>query len=146
MPVALVTGATRGIGRGVAAALGEQHWTVYVTGRSSGGGDRTIEAAARLVDEMGGSGVAVRADHADDDAVAGVLRQVSAEEGRLDLLVNNVFKIQDPPAFTGGLWGHPTAFLEPQIRTGLRAPHATAWHPAPLLFAAAPPAPLRHGA
>ena len=135
---ALVTGASRGIGRGVAAALGERGWVVYVTGRTTGDGERTIDATARLVDRMGGTGVPVRVDHSDDEQIAAVVRQVGAERGRLDLLVNNVFKIPDPPVWKGGFWEHPVSIWDDQVGIGLRAHYVAAWHAAPLLFAAAP--------
>ena len=72
--IAVITGASRGVGKGIARALGEQGCTVYVTGRSSertaGGGDRTIEATARLVDEAGGEGRPFQCDHGDDEQIA----------------------------------------------------------------------------
>ena len=68
--VAVVTGSSRGIGRGTAIALGEQGATVYVTGRSTGDGELTIDTTARLVDKAGGHGVPVATDHGDDAQIA----------------------------------------------------------------------------
>ena len=92
--VALVTGGSRGVGRGIARGLGEAGATVYVTGRTSrqgpDPGPGTIEHVAREVDELGGRGIPVRCDHNDDAAVAGLFERIESEAGRLDLLVNNV--------------------------------------------------------
>jgi NAD(P)-dependent dehydrogenase (short-subunit alcohol dehydrogenase family) len=102
--IAVVTGATRGGGRGIATELGAAGWTVYVTGRSSARGrspmDRpeTIEQTAALVDAAGGTGIPVVIDHGDPDQVAALARRLDT----LDLLVNNVWG-GDP--FTD--WEHP---------------------------------------
>lgn len=95
--VALVTGASRGCGKGVALVLGEHGWTVYVTGRSVRGHpttlDRpgTIDNTAGEVTGRGGTGIAVRCDHTVDTQVRAVFDRISAEQGRLDLLVNNAW-------------------------------------------------------
>jgi NAD(P)-dependent dehydrogenase (short-subunit alcohol dehydrogenase family) len=95
--VALVAGATRGAGRGIAVALGEAGASVYCTGRSTGEQrseyDRpeTIEETAELVTAAGGKGVAVVVDHLEPDQVGGLIRQVDAEHGRLDVLVNDIW-------------------------------------------------------
>ncbi len=83
---ALVTGASYGVGKGIALALGDTGATVFVTGRS----DALLETA-RLVDERGGRGIAIRCDHTDDDQVRAAFAQIEAETDRLDLLVNNVW-------------------------------------------------------
>ena len=89
--VALVTGASRGAGRGIAAALGEAGMTVYVTGRKTGASDSglpgTIFATAAEVTERGGHGIAVACDHDDDAQVAALMRQIQREQGHRDLLV-----------------------------------------------------------
>jgi NAD(P)-dependent dehydrogenase (short-subunit alcohol dehydrogenase family) len=95
--VALVTGATRGAGRGTAVALGEAGATVYCTGRSTGERrseyDRpeTIEETAGLVDEAGGTGIPVAVDHLDPDQVRALVRRIESESGRLDVLVNDIW-------------------------------------------------------
>jgi dehydrogenase/reductase SDR family protein 1 len=136
--IAVVTGSSRGIGRGTAIALGEQGATVYVTGRSVGDGELTIDATARLVDEAGGQGVPVQTDHADDDQIAALFERVRADQGRLDILVNNVYKIPDPPAWGGGFWDHPLSVWDDQVGIGLRAHYVASWYAAPLLFEAGP--------
>jgi NAD(P)-dependent dehydrogenase (short-subunit alcohol dehydrogenase family) len=136
--ITLVTGASRGVGKGIARALGEQGAVVYVTGRTSGAGDRTIEETARLVDAAGGEGRPVRCDHGDDAQIAALFERVRDEAGRLDVLVNNVFKIPDPPAWAGGFWDHPIQVFDDQVGIGLRAHYVASWHAAPLLFASGP--------
>ena len=95
--IALVAGATRGAGRGIATALGEAGATVYCTGRSTRGQrseyDRpeTIEETAELVAEAGGEGIAAAVDHLDPEQVRGLVERIEAERGRLDLLVNDVW-------------------------------------------------------
>src|SRR5688500_18502913 len=95
--VALVTGATRGAGRGIAVSLGEAGATVYCTGRSTRAArseyDRpeTIEETAELVTEAGGRGVAVPTDHLEPEQVRALVERIDGEQGRLDLLVNDVW-------------------------------------------------------
>jgi dehydrogenase/reductase SDR family protein 1 len=116
--VAIVTGASRGIGKGVAKELGKAGATVVVTGRTVepvshrlGG---TIGETARLVDEAGGRGVARQVDHDDDEQVRRLVEWVFGEFGRLDLLVNNVFHVPEPRTPDEVLWG-------PFWKTELRA-------------------------
>ncbi len=136
--IAVVTGSSRGIGRGTAVAFGEQGATVYITGRSTGDGELTIDTTARLVDEAGGTGIPVQTDHGDDEQIAALFERVADEQGRLDILVNNVYKIPDPPAWGGGFWDHPISIWDDQVGIGLRAHYVASWHAAPLLFASGP--------
>jgi NAD(P)-dependent dehydrogenase (short-subunit alcohol dehydrogenase family) len=95
--IAVVTGASRGAGRGIALVLGEAGATVYVTGRSIRGGPTpdsvpgTVEDTADEVGRRGGVGIAVRCDHASDPDVAALFARVKEERGRLDILVNNAW-------------------------------------------------------
>jgi NAD(P)-dependent dehydrogenase (short-subunit alcohol dehydrogenase family) len=95
--VALVAGATRGAGRGIAVALGAAGATVYVTGRTTrerrSEYDRpeTIEETAELVEAAGGRGIAVPTDHLEADQVAALVARIDAEQGRLDVLVNDIW-------------------------------------------------------
>jgi len=106
--VAVVAGATRGCGRGIARGLGESGAVVYCTGRSTAGQPspygrpETIEETASLVEAAGGTGVAVRVDHGDEAQVEALFARVAEEQGRLDVLVNSVagedptFRWNDP--------------------------------------------------
>ena len=136
--VAVVTGASRGIGKGIAIALGELGATVYVTGRTTGDGERTIDTTARQVSEAGGEGRAIRCDHGVDEDIAATFKQISEEVDHIDLLVNNVYKIPSPPAWGGGFWDHPIQVWDDQVGIGLRAHYVASWHAAALLFAAGP--------
>ena len=136
--IAVVTGASRGIGRGTAVALAEKGATVYVTGRTSGTGELTIDRTVELVEQAGGRGIAVATDHGDDAQIAALFARVGADEGRIDILVNNVYKIPDPPAWGGGFWDHPVSIWDDQVGIGLRAHYVATWHAAPLLFAGGP--------
>jgi NAD(P)-dependent dehydrogenase (short-subunit alcohol dehydrogenase family) len=95
--VALVAGATRGAGRGIATALGEAGATVYCTGRSvrgkpaTGTRPETIEETAEIVTARGGRGIAVQTDHTKRDQVEALCARIKAEHGQLDLLVNDVW-------------------------------------------------------
>ena len=135
--IAVVTGSSRGIGRGTAIALAEQGATVYVTGRTTSG-ELSIGRTVELVDAAGGRGIAVAVDHGDDAQIAALFDQVRTEHGKLDILVNNVYKIPNPPAWGGGFWDHPIQVWDDQVGIGLRAHYVASWHAAPLLFAAGP--------
>jgi NAD(P)-dependent dehydrogenase (short-subunit alcohol dehydrogenase family) len=95
--VALVTGASRGVGKGVALGLGEAGATVYITGRTVVEGQGavplpgTIQQTAEEVTALGGRGIALRCDHRDDEQVRAVFARIAEEQGRLDVLVNNVW-------------------------------------------------------
>src|SRR5688500_18073384 len=107
-PVAVVTGASRGAGRGIAIALGAHGCTVYVTGRSEKAGDSalpgTIYETAEAVTAAGGEGIAVRVDHADDQQIRSLFDRVRAEQHRLDILVNNVCALHDQLTAPGHFW------------------------------------------
>jgi len=132
--IAVVTGSSRDIGKGTAIALGEKGCTVYVTGRSTGDGDRTIDTTARLVTEAGGEGRAIQCDHGNDTEIEALFRQIGDEAGHIDILVNNVYKIPNPPAWGGGFWDHPIQVWDDQVGIGLRAHYVASWHAAPLMF------------
>lgn len=135
--VAVVTGASRGAGKGIALALGQTGATVYVTGRSAhrdnspyGG---TVGETAALINEAGGVAVAAILDHADDAAVAALFERIAREHGRLDILVNNAAKLA-APARPGGFWNNPLEMAD-LITVGLRSHFVAAYHAAPLLIA-----------
>jgi NAD(P)-dependent dehydrogenase (short-subunit alcohol dehydrogenase family) len=134
--VALVTGASRGAGKGIALALGAAGATVYVTGRSQREGDAplpgTIYATAREIDALGGRGIALPCDHADDAQVAAVFACIRAEHGRLDVLVNNATVLHDELIRPAPFWEKPLELVN-ILDVGLRSAYVASWHAAPLM-------------
>jgi len=134
--VAVVTGASRGIGRGIALALGEQGATVYVTGRTVQSGAAplpgTVAETAAEVTRRGGRGIAAPVDHANDTQVAALFEQIRREQGRLDILVNNAIAI--PPTLTerAPFWDKPIANWA-MVDVGLRSNFVAAWHAAKIM-------------
>ncbi|MBW8754744.1 MAG: SDR family NAD(P)-dependent oxidoreductase [Sphingomonadales bacterium] len=133
-PVAIVTGASRGAGKGIAAALGSHGCTVYVTGRSQKEGDAsmpgTIYSAAEDVTKAGGKGIAVRCDSADDAQIKALIDQVVAEQGRIDILINNAAAIYDELSMPGNFWEKPLKIGD-MINVGVRSGFVTSWYAAP---------------
>ena len=134
--VAVVTGASRGIGRGIALVLAEHGATVYVTGRTVTPGEYylpgTVGETATECDRRGGSGIAVQVDHADDGQVAALFDRVQAEHGRLDLLVNNAFQLSDDLIEPRPFWEKPLSNLE-MLEVGVRSNFVAAWHAAKIM-------------
>ncbi|MBS3961810.1 MAG: SDR family NAD(P)-dependent oxidoreductase [Sandarakinorhabdus sp.] len=135
--VAVVTGASRGIGRGIALALGEAGATVYVTGRTTdpSGSDLpgSIGATAEEVTGRGGTGVAVAVDHGNDESVAALFARVQAEAGRLDILVNNAFSLPDTLTAAGGFWEKPLSDWQ-MVDVGVRSSFVASWHAARIML------------
>jgi NAD(P)-dependent dehydrogenase (short-subunit alcohol dehydrogenase family) len=134
--VAVVTGASRGAGLGIAHALGSHGCTVYVTGRTERPGQSplagTIGETAKLVTAAGGEGIAVRVDHADDEQTKALFDRVAREQGRLDILVNNAAIIRDEMMARTPFWEKPTNVID-ILDVGLRSGYVTTVHAAPLL-------------
>jgi NAD(P)-dependent dehydrogenase (short-subunit alcohol dehydrogenase family) len=137
--VAIVTGASRGIGKGCALELGAAGATVYLTGRTLAEGGAalpgSIASTAGEVDAAGGRGIAVACDHRDDGAVAALFARVRDEAGRLDVLVNNAFLI--PRELTSGrpFWETPLSNWDDMIDVGTRSAYVASHFAAPLLVA-----------
>jgi NAD(P)-dependent dehydrogenase (short-subunit alcohol dehydrogenase family) len=136
--VAVVTGASRGAGKGIALALAATGATVYVTGRTRNDGDSelpgSLATTAKEIDARGGVGVPIVCDHADDEQVEAVFAQVAAREhGRLDVLVNNAFAIPDGITSRRPFWEKR---LEQQmvLDVGLRSTYVSSYFAAPLLI------------
>ena len=132
--IAVVTGSSRGIGRGIAVGLGEKGATVYITGRSKGRGPLTIGETAEMVNEAGGLGIPVAIDLADDKQIEALYGQIDKEHGRLDIHVNNAFKIPNPPVWGGKFWEHPIQVWDDQVGIGLRAAYVASVHATRLMM------------
>lgn len=133
--IALVTGASRSVGKGVALALGSHGWTVYVTARGEVGADGPLDQTAREVTERGGYGIGVQCDHRDDEQIAKLFARIGDEQdGRLDLLVNNVWAAPKGFAgFTEKFWQRPLSDWDTLIGVGLRAHYVASVHAAQLM-------------
>jgi NAD(P)-dependent dehydrogenase (short-subunit alcohol dehydrogenase family) len=120
-PVAVVTGASRGAGRGIAAALLASGWRVYLTGRTA--------------TDVGSAGIGVPLDHRDDAQVATLFERVADECGTLDLLVNNAAAVLEDLTNPKPFWEKPLELAD-VLDVGLRSAYVASWHAAPLLVAA----------
>jgi NAD(P)-dependent dehydrogenase (short-subunit alcohol dehydrogenase family) len=134
--VAVVTGASRGVGKGVALALAAEGATVYVTGRTVTTGSYplpgTVGETAVEVDRRGGKGVAVQVDHSRDDQVAALFDRVRQEQGRLDILVNNAFSLPEDLTEPQPFWEKPLSNWE-MVDVGVRSNFVAAWHAARIM-------------
>lgn len=133
--VAVVTGASRGAGRGIAVALGSHGCIVYVTGRSEKEGDGevsgTIHATAKEVTEAGGTGIAVKCDHSDDAQVKNLFDQVIAEQGRIDILINNAAWQGNALTSVSGQFWEKSLEVSAMIDVGARSSFVASWYAAP---------------
>jgi NAD(P)-dependent dehydrogenase (short-subunit alcohol dehydrogenase family) len=137
-PVVVVTGASRGAGRGIAIALGGHGCTVYVTGRSEKSADSalpgTIYETAEAVTRAGGKGIAVRVDHHEDDEVKALFERVKGEQGRLNILVNNACALHDQLTAPGNFWEKPIEIVD-MLDVGLRSSYVASYYAAPIMAA-----------
>ena len=116
--VALVTGGSRGVGKGVATALADAGWTVYVTGRSAERLQKTVDAAVNAPGQIR----SLECDHGRDEKIVAVVKKIATDTGRLDLLVNNVWT--NPKGFMGfdgKFWERPADDWDALMGIGLRA-------------------------
>jgi dehydrogenase/reductase SDR family protein 1 len=139
--VVVVTGASRGIGKGIAMGMGEAGATVYVTGRSTasqpGALPGTIEDTAALVTQRGGRGIAARCDHRVDAEAQALFERVVREQGRIDILVNNALATPDMQTLWGGgrFWETPLALWDELMTVGLRSHYVATRLAAPTMIA-----------
>jgi dehydrogenase/reductase SDR family member 1 len=145
--VALVTGASRGIGKGIALGLGEAGATVYLTGRTVEEGQAavdlpgTIYQTAEEVSQQGGKAIAVRCDHVNDEEVKALFQRIQVEQGHLDIMVNNVWggyeHFNDGTEFWNekGFWTTPLSRWDKMFQAGVRAHYIASVLAAPLMIA-----------
>jgi NAD(P)-dependent dehydrogenase (short-subunit alcohol dehydrogenase family) len=136
-PVAVVTGASRGAGAGIAHALGNHGCTVYVTGRTR---DSTASRPAGTIDEtaarvtaLGGKGIAVAVDHGQDDEVEALFDRIRRDHGRIDILVNNAAIIRDEMMGRTKFWEEPVNVID-TLDVGLRSSYVATVYAAPLMI------------
>lgn len=139
--VALVAGATRGAGRGIATELGAAGATVYVTGRTTrerpseyGRTQETIEDTAELVTHAGGTGIAVPTDHLEHDQVEALVARIRADHGRLDVLVNDIWGGEHLFEWSKPVWEHDLRNGLRMLRLGIDTHLITAHYALPLLI------------
>lgn len=140
--IALVTGASRGVGAGIARGFGELGYTVYVTGRTTVPGAAkgwdgsvlpgTVADTAQAVTDLGGKGIPVVCDHSDDNEVAALFDRIREESGRLDILVNNATYIHRQLIDQAPFWEKE---LDAQkiLDVGLRSAYVASWHAAKMM-------------
>ncbi len=145
--IALVTGASRGVGKGIAAGLGEAGATVYLTGRTVEEGQAAVALpgdiyqTAAEVERLGGRAVPIRCDHTQDSEVKALFERIQAESGRLDILVNNVWGgyeyYNDGTQFwlEKGFWTAPIARWDACFQSGVRAHYVASVLAAPMMIA-----------
>ncbi|MCY4323200.1 MAG: SDR family NAD(P)-dependent oxidoreductase [Gammaproteobacteria bacterium] len=140
--VALVTGATRGAGKGIAAGLAGVCKRVYVTGRSQSEATATLKGevlrgtldeTVAAINAAGGEGVGIQCDHADDQSTKAVFERIESESGRLDILVNSAASIHDALIDPGGFWEKPLELAD-ILDVGLRSAYVASYYAAPIMI------------
>src|ERR1041385_341505 len=136
--VALVTGGSRGVGKGVAIGLAEAGATVIVTARTRNSGDSewpgSIDETIDAIKTSGGNGVGLSCDHSDDDSVQAVFDRIKRDYGRLDVLVNNVFAAPNVMPVNVPFWQIPMSLWDTMQRVGLRSHLAASRLAVPLML------------
>lgn len=134
--VVLVTGASRGAGKGIAKAFGSLGDIVYITGRTKNEGDAplpgTVYATAEEVTQAGGTGIPVICDHGDDAQVEALFKQIEKEQGRLDILVNNATYLHDDITAKGPFW-EKSIQLADILNVGLRSTYIASYYAAKIM-------------
>ncbi|GEE03509.1 short-chain dehydrogenase [Gordonia spumicola] len=136
--IVVVTGASRGAGKGIALALGETGATVYVTGRTTPDTASdlpgTVVETAEAITARGGVGIPVIVDHSDDDQVKSLFERVRDDHGRLDILVNNAITIPSALTKKGPFWDKPLSLTD-LFDVGMRSTYVSSYYAGPLLAA-----------
>jgi NAD(P)-dependent dehydrogenase (short-subunit alcohol dehydrogenase family) len=125
--VAVVTGATRGLGRGVAREFGAKGATVVITGRN----EADLADVSREIAERGGTPIAIVCDHRDDEAVADAFERIAKDVGGIEILVNNAAAVHANDLIAPGPFWEKPLRLADMIDVGLRSNYIAAWHAAP---------------
>ena len=137
--VAVVTGSSRGVGKGIALELGAAGATVYVTGRTVVEGEAefpgTIGATADELTKLGGNGIAIQCDHGDDDSIVALYERIFEEQGKIDILVNNVFTAPKRRILQGGgFWEYPFTIWDELIHVGCRSHYVSSHQVVPKMI------------
>lgn len=146
--IVVVTGASRGAGRGIASVLGAAGATVYLTGRSVRGNsthtalpDTTIDDTAERITAKGGVAVPIRTDHTQDQDIIALFERIKRDAGRVDILVNNAWGGYEGypdhgshPSFDAPFWQQPLSHWDSMFTAGVRATLATTYHALPLML------------
>jgi NAD(P)-dependent dehydrogenase (short-subunit alcohol dehydrogenase family) len=144
--ITLVTGASRGIGKGIALGLGEAGATVYITGRTIEEGKAAVDLPGNIyqtveeIASLGGNGIAVCCDHTKDEEVKELFRRIQLEQDRLDILVNNVWGgyefYNDGTEFwkEKGFWTAPLSRWDKSFQAGVRAHYVASFFAAPMMI------------
>lgn len=136
--VVLVTGASRGVGKGIAMALANSGATVYVTARAREEGNAalpgTLEETVEAINARGGKGVGVVCDHSNDEQIKALFQRIRLDHDRLDILANNVYKVPDTLMEPGSFWEKPLSYWDDMIDIGLRSHYVASWLAAPMMI------------
>jgi NAD(P)-dependent dehydrogenase (short-subunit alcohol dehydrogenase family) len=127
--IAIVTGSSKGVGRGTARGLASKGFTVYLTGRTLQG----LEDCAAEIRAHAGKAIPVQCDHGDDAQVKALFERVECEAGRLDLLVNNAAAVHEDLSKPGPFWEKDLKLAD-MIQVGLRSDYVAAYYAAPLMI------------
>jgi dehydrogenase/reductase SDR family protein 1 len=135
--IALVTGGTRNVGKGIALALGEAGATVYVTGRT------ITENDVKAITKAGGKAIAITCNHENDDEVKAVFAQIENNHGRLDILVNNAWggynRLRNRKAYSGfkwkaPFWEQPLGLWDEMNNVGVRSNYVSSFYASKLML------------
>ena len=146
--IACVTGASRGIGKGIALGLAEQGATIYVSGRSSSSGDCTdpklggdLDTVVKEVAALGGKGIAVKCNHNNEEEVKALFERIDSEQGRLDILVNNAFQVpqrpdglEDKDLLFRDFWEQPGWYWDAITDVGVKSHYLSSVYGAPIMI------------